>query len=1249
MKKTSQAHFSTSSPGWASSSLRQLLASPAVRAGILSAAAISAAQGVDYTWGITGSGSWATSANWAPVGTPSGTDPIAVGGTAATTITLDTAKAAPSLSVTNTGTTAITAASGGPLGLTLGAGGFTVATGSGLVTIGSTTAANNVNVVLGASQTWTSAIGGSHLIRGSITGSGMNLTLSGNYDMRSHAGGTPLINIGTGIITLTSGGFEIGTGVNTMGGFILKGGNVFARNAGNFGTTGPITLGDSAANTTPVALRLATATWARPVVLASGTTGTMFIDNLGATATPTFTGGITGTNNFMIQSTIGSGSGSVTVSTGAIDFTGALTLRNQGTGSVATAAGTVTMNSAITDKVTNVTMTDVTTGTKGIQKIVLGNAANAWSGTTTVSANTRVELGASEVIPHGAGKGNVVVNGNLILRTATGDSTETINGLSGSSTGSITRTGASGTSTLVVGGNDGGGTFAGNITDGSGKVALTKIGTGTLVLSGMNTYTGLTTLSGGTLQLDFPDLIADAGNIVLEAGTTLNLTHGDVETVNSLRFGTEPQARGKWGRIGSIAALGANFESAQITGDGLLDVTNTFVDSYWDGSGTSWASAASWSISPTNAASNPGAEPGINNPTFFGSNGLTADQVIALNGDQATTGMSFTSPVAFSFTGGNANHVLTVTTGGISMDAVSTGVTIGSATAGQEVDLLLSGSQTWNNQSTGGDLVASNDVDLGGGTLTVTGGGDTFIDGVVGGTGGITKTGAGVLGLYGANSFSGAVSLQGGSIQLGNAGGLGSTAGGTTVGGGTTLDLNGLAVGAEPITLGVSTAGNLVNNNPGAAASLSGDININANSNAGGAGDLTLSGLISQTAGAKNLAKTGVGKLTITNANLYTGTTTIANNTGTVAITNAAALGTGTVAITRGGTSTGTLELSNDITVANVFTFASATGFSAAGSSAQVRNVSGNNTLTGTLTLTATGGNGINLESNGGLLTVTNTITSTVADSTRQLGLSGTAAGLVSGNIIDTGVNKFTVIKSGTGTWTLSGTNTYSGGTNVNAGVLVLTKNGGLADTASVNVATDGVLQLDFAGSDTVGTLILDGVTQGPGTYGAGNSGGRLTGTGTITVVGSDPFTPWIDSFTFAVGADKSKTGDPDGDGLSNLQEFAFDGNPSSGAASGKIVTKVDADHLTLTLPVRTGAVFTGTGPLTSAAIGDVIYRIDGSANLSGFTAGVEETTALTAGLPALSSGWTYRTFRLTAAVSAARKGFLRADASDAP
>ena len=179
-----------------------------------------------------------------------------------------------------------------------------------------------------------------------------------------------------------------------------------------------------------------------------------------------------------------------------------------------------------------------------------------------------------------------------------------------------------------------------------------------------------------------------------------------------------------------------------------------------------------------------------------------------------------------------------------------------------------------------------------------------------------------------------------------------------------------------------------------------------------------------------------------------------------------------------------------------------------------------------------------------------------------------------------------------------------------------------------------------------------------------------FTGTGTWTVqtngnnlelvytVLSNAYDDWAT----AKGLDGSNNGkgqDPDGDGRTNLQEFAFDGDPLSAVNDGKTVVKmVDLDGagpegqaLVLVLPVRDSAVFSGPGDLVSAALDGVIYKIQGSDDLLDFTSmDVTEASDQSAGMPALSSGWTYRTFRTPGSVSDPDPGdFLRAMVQEGP
>ncbi|MGY3589125.1 autotransporter outer membrane beta-barrel domain-containing protein [Bradyrhizobium sp. USDA 4350] len=76
-----------------------------------------------------------------------------------------------------------------------------------------------------------------------------------------------------------------------------------------------------------------------------------------------------------------------------------------------------------------------------------------------------------------------------------------------------------GAATLTTGNDGTSTTFSGSL---SGTGGLTKVGAGTLALSGINIYTGSTTVSGGTLEVD--GSIANSSNVTVNSGGTLSGT-----------------------------------------------------------------------------------------------------------------------------------------------------------------------------------------------------------------------------------------------------------------------------------------------------------------------------------------------------------------------------------------------------------------------------------------------------------------------------------------------------------------------------------------------------------------------------------------------------------------------------------------------------------------------------------------------------------------------------------------------------
>ncbi|MDY0170895.1 MAG: autotransporter-associated beta strand repeat-containing protein, partial [Thermoguttaceae bacterium] len=139
--------------------------------------------------------------------------------------------------------------------------------------------------------------------------------------------------------------------------------------------------------------------------------------------------------------------------------------------------------------------------------VVLANPANDYAGNTVIGGtlpgfaynNAGLRLGASEVIPHGLGKGGLVFNASA-GGTATLDvngHTETVNSLSTIGAGASVIDNTTGSGILRVASGD----FPGIIRSTGGTLVLEKIGDGTLTLSGANTYDGGATVTGGTLML----------------------------------------------------------------------------------------------------------------------------------------------------------------------------------------------------------------------------------------------------------------------------------------------------------------------------------------------------------------------------------------------------------------------------------------------------------------------------------------------------------------------------------------------------------------------------------------------------------------------------------------------------------------------------------------------------------------------------------------------------------------------------
>ena len=369
------------------------------------------------------------------------------------------------------------------------------------------------------------------------------------------------------------------------------------------------------------------------------------------------------------------------------------------------------------------------------------------------------------------------------------------------------------------------------------------------------------------------------------------------------------------------------------------------------------------------------------------------------------------------------------------------------------------------------------------------------VAGAVSGGFDITKQGAGTAILSGPNtSYSGNTTINAGILQADNNAALGTG-------------------------LLVMNGGTLSNNV--ASIVLTNPVNLLAASSVGvpAGTNFTLGGIITNT-GA--LTKTGTGTLTLTNANTYSGVTTI--SAGTLKLANVNAVQNSSLV-----TFVGTLQLATDTAFAqgagtaftiNAGTLVSDRATAGAGlthafagtlsiSHATQNFTAGANVTSGTAAIQVAS---MNCGSGGGGTATLNPTTANFIDTGGYTGFANagtsglTLGGTSLGNRIDGDITLGTrtsinLTKNTASKWTLSGNNSYNGGTALSAGTLQFSKLVSMPASGAVALSGTGTLAVNVGGSGewttgTSGNGTIGGLLAGLG----GQSGGTVTWAGTVAL-----------------------------------------------------------------------------------------------------------------------------------------------------
>jgi fibronectin-binding autotransporter adhesin len=632
--------------------------------------------------------------------------------------------------------------------------------------------------------------------------------------------------------------------------------------------------------------------------------------------------------------------------------------------------------------------------------------------------------------------------------------------------------GASAGTTLTLAG-PGKGVINGAITNGSSGLNLNITG-GVWTLNGANTYSGTTTFSDSVVTLTGSDTSL-ANNGLLNggginyftyapsgSGSATQVVHSvngsNIQNIYVLNPGTTSSATLNFqsiseGHENDYVILGGASSTAKIQ---FGQPTTTFFNtgSYY---GTSLASPSSSYVAYDATL---GSFRAINY-------GVDAGSALSPGGATIASGAT----VAGGGSIGSSTYVQT--TGAIT---AQTTTSINTLTIDGGYNFTLGSGQVLTLNDGGLLKTGGNSATMSGGTLT-TGGSKSLtihtdeasdvmtISSAIGSmSGGITKQGAGTLVLNGTSTYSGATTITNGTLDItGNSSGAGGT---YNVEDGTLqIGTGGSVASTAAVTLGDSTLnGTLVLGDSSGAVSATianlsvlgsstgtGNAVVNGNTADSSASTLTVNNatmdIYTGVLGGSgtnnnnlNLTKSGAGTLDLTGVNTYTGTTSVQN--GIVQIGGSAgSLSSSTAVVLGSGSNSGILQLGDGTAAVNQ-TVSSLTTSGSGSANAVVGGYTGNSTLT------------VNNNSD---------------DS--YTGVIGGAG---------PNYNNVALVKSGTGTLTLGGANTYTGGTTVTAGKLAV--NGSVAG----NVAAQGGAEVGGSGS-------IGGTISGAGAVGPGNSPGILS------------------------------------------------------------------------------------------------------------------------------------------------------------